>query len=99
MGLVPLACRVDVYHEAVAQRDEGRLHLANMRAVIEVDQPLHRSAYRKFGTFHETAKVVNNLFGETWRVTEFGSINCQLEFERCRYLLMICCHGHTSSNR
>ncbi len=22
---------------------------------------------------------------ETWRITEFGSTNCQLEFERCRY--------------
>jgi len=36
-----------------------------------------------FGTFHETAKVVNSLFGETWRTAEYGSTNCQLEFERC----------------
>jgi len=26
-----------------------------------------------FGTFHETAKVVNSLFGETWRITDGSS--------------------------
>jgi hypothetical protein len=35
-----------------------------------------------FGTFHETAKVVNSLFGETSRIAGFGSANCQLAFER-----------------
>ena len=40
-------------------------------------------------TFHETAKVVNSLLGETWCIAEFGSTNCQLEFERCRILLPI----------
>src|SRR5882762_7680353 len=43
--------------------------------------------YRFIGTFHETATVVNSLFGETWRIIEFGSTNCQLEFERCRFIL------------
>ena len=33
----------------------------------------------------QTAKVVNSLFGKTWRIAEFGSTNCQLEFERCPF--------------
>ena len=40
------------------------------------------------GTFHELAKVVNRLFGETWPIAEFGLTNDQLEFERCRYCLL-----------
>ena len=39
--------------------------------------------YEIFGTFRE--KVVNSLFGETWRIAEFGSTNCQLAFERCQF--------------
>ena len=39
---------------------------------------------QKMGTLHETAKVVNSLFDETWCIAEFGSTNCQLEFERCQ---------------
>jgi hypothetical protein len=38
----------------------------------------------KKGTFHETAKVVHSLFGKTWCIAAYGSINCQLRFERCR---------------
>ncbi len=30
--------------------------------------------------------MVNSLFGETWRIAEFGSTNCQLGFERSRFL-------------
>jgi len=39
---------------------------------------------RKFGIFHEHGKVVNSLFGESRRIAEFGSTNCQLEYERSR---------------
>ena len=46
-----------------------------------------RSAYKiyrveDFGSFHETAKVVNSLSGETLCIPVCGSTNCQLEFER-----------------
>ena len=37
-----------------------------------------------FGIFHEHGKVVNSLFGESRRIAEFGSTNCQLEYERSR---------------
>jgi hypothetical protein len=40
-----------------------------------------------FGIFHETAKVVNSLFGATRPIAEFGAINYQLEFEGCRIFL------------
>ncbi len=36
------------------------------------------------GTFQNDAKVVNSLFGETWRIAGFEQTNCQLGFERCR---------------
>src|SRR6266571_1507052 len=38
---------------------------------------------KKNGTFHETAKIVNSLFGETWCIAACGSTNCQRAFERC----------------
>ncbi len=40
----------------------------------------------KLGTFQNDAKVVNSLFGETWRIAGFEQTNCQLGFERCRKL-------------
>jgi hypothetical protein len=40
--------------------------------------------YSYEGTFHETAKVVNSLFGETCCISGHRSRNCQLGFERCR---------------
>src|SRR5690349_17175294 len=39
---------------------------------------------RIFGTFQNDAKVVNSLFGETWRIAGFEQTNCQLGFERYR---------------
>jgi hypothetical protein len=38
--------------------------------------------HNRAGTFHETAKVVNSLFGETLRIAELRPTNCQLAFER-----------------
>src|SRR6266852_5384404 len=38
----------------------------------------------KLGTFKNDVKVVNILFGETWRIAGFEQTNCQLGFERCR---------------
>src|SRR5437867_2509550 len=38
------------------------------------------------GSFHETAKVVNSLSGETLCISVGGPTNRQLEFERCRIL-------------
>ena len=39
---------------------------------------------QEFGIFHERGKVVNSLFGESGRIAEFGSTNCQLGFERAQ---------------
>jgi hypothetical protein len=41
-----------------------------------------------FGSFHETAKVVNSLSGETLCIPVCGSTNCQLEFERSRFFVL-----------
>jgi hypothetical protein len=42
-----------------------------------------------FGSFHETAKVVNSLSGETLCIPVCGSTNCQLEFERSQIFLQV----------
>jgi hypothetical protein len=57
-------------------------HVRSDRA--EQSAPTWRNNQGFFGTFHETAKVVNSSFGESWRIAEVGSTNCQLEFERCQ---------------
>ena len=45
---------------------------------------------QELGTFHETAKVVNSLFGETLRIAELRPTNCQLAFERSQELRQYC---------
>ena len=73
------------------ERIGGESAAAPERSQEQHALPRHRQNMLLFfdqnnGTFHETAKVVNSLFGETWRIVEFGSTNCQLEFERCQNL-------------
>ena len=51
-----------------------------------VEETANRSFLDDIGTFHEMAKVVNSVFGETWRIAEFRSTNCQLACERCLIL-------------
>ncbi len=48
------------------------------------------------GTFQNDAKVVNSLFGETWRIAGFEQTNCQLGFERCLISNGCTARGHTS---
>jgi hypothetical protein len=38
---------------------------------------------RKLGPFHETAKVMNRLFGGIWRIAEFNATNSKLGCEGC----------------
>jgi predicted transcriptional regulator len=49
-----------------------------------LDGQSYRVQYGIPGSFHETAKVVNSLSGETLCIPVCGSTNCQLEFERSR---------------
>ena len=73
-----LSCRHEMQHEFEKNK--------KINSLGKKCQPYPLILKRFIGTFHETAKVVNSLFGETWRIAEFGSTNCQLEFERCRFI-------------
>src|SRR5712691_4875928 len=57
----------------------GAPYLCGFMDAIELT---HTYPYEEIGSFHETAKVVNSLSGETLCIPVCGSTNCQLEFER-----------------
>jgi hypothetical protein len=73
------------------QRPEHFWRIRNPGARWEDDwQASATERLRHFGTFHETAKVVNSLFGETLRIAELRPTNCQLAFERSRHFSVFC---------